>query len=120
MAALSVSELKKLARICGLLASSSDGEVLNAARMASVFLRNHNLSWSDVLHAEPPAPVVVQSDRNWRKTAEQILYDHEQALVTWEARFVQDLLRRGYAPTGQQAVVLLRIADKCGVPGWQA
>jgi hypothetical protein len=117
---LSVSERKRLAGICGMFASSSDGEALNAARMADEFLRSRNLSWSDVLHAEPPAPVVVHSDRNWRKTAEQILYDHEQALIAWEARFVQDLLRRGYAPTERQAAVLSRIAGKCGVPGWQA
>jgi hypothetical protein len=120
MASLSVSERKRLAGICGLFASSSDGEALSAARMADEFLRSRSLSWSDVLHAEPPAPAVVQSDRNWRKAAEQILDDHEQALIAWEARFVQDLLRRGYAPTAEQAVVLLRIADKCGVPGWQA
>jgi hypothetical protein len=120
MTSLSVSELKRLAGICGLFASSSDGEALNAARLADEFLRRRNLSWADVLHAEPPALVVVQCDRNWRKTAEQIVYDHEQALIAWEARFVQDLLRRGYAPTERQAVVLLRIARKCGVPGWQA
>jgi hypothetical protein len=120
MTSLSVLERKRLAGICGLFASSSDGEALNAARKADEFLRNRNLSWADVLHAEPPAPVVVQSDRNWRQVAEQILYDHEQALTAWEARFVQDRLRRGCAPSEAQAVVLLRIADKCGVPGWQA
>jgi hypothetical protein len=120
MASLSVSERKRLAGICGLFSSSSDGEALTAARMADEFLRSRNLVWSDVLHAEPPAAVVVQSDRNWRKTAEEILFDHEQALIAWEARFVQGLLRRGYAPTERQVVVLLHIAEKCGVPGWQA
>jgi hypothetical protein len=120
MSPLSVAELKRLAGICGLFASSSDGEALTAARMAAEFLRNRGLSWIDVLHAEPPAPVVVQSDRNWRQTAEQILYDHEQALEAWEARFVQGLLRGGLAPAEPQSVVLLRIARKCGVPGWRA
>jgi hypothetical protein len=118
MASLSVSERKKLAGICGLFASSSDGEVLNAARMAGEFLRRRNLSWTDVLHAAPPEPVTIPADRNWRQTAEQILYDHEMALADWETKFVQDLLRRGIAPTGRQANVLRDIAQKVGVPEW--
>jgi hypothetical protein len=120
MPLLSVSERKRLAGICGLFASSSDGEALNAARMANEFLRSRNLSWADVLHAAPPEPVTIPADRNWRQTTEQILYDHEMALADWETKFVQGLLRRGYAPTDRQAKVLRDIAQKVGVPEWSS
>jgi hypothetical protein len=120
MTSLSVAERKRLAGICGLFESNSDGEVLTAARMAAEFLRSRNLSWGDVLHAAPPEPVTIRADRNWRQVAEQILYEHEMGLVDWEAKYVQDLLRHGVAPTDRQAKVLRNIAQKVGVPEWSA
>jgi hypothetical protein len=117
---LTIPDRKKLVGICEMLASPVDAEALVAARKAAQFLRGRNLSWSDVLHAAPPKPVTIRADRNWRQTTEQIAYDHEMALADWEAKFVQDLLRRGVAPTDRQAKVLRDIAQKVGVPEWSA
>jgi hypothetical protein len=118
MTALTVPERKRLVGICERLASPFDGERAAAALLAHQFLAARGLTFADVLHAEPPPPVVVPAYRTWREAGETCLYDHSQALTEWEARFLQDVLRRGYALTERQAFVMRRICQKTGVPEW--
>ncbi len=40
---------KRLKKLLAMLASSHDGEVLNAARLASAMLRDAGLGWSDII-----------------------------------------------------------------------
>ena len=116
---LTVPERQRLVAICGLLGSPFEGERAAAALKACEFLAAHKLAWADVLHAEPPLPVIVPADRTWRQVAEQMLFDHTQALTAWEQGFLQDVLRRGRAPTERQAAILYCVAAKTGVPVWQ-
>jgi hypothetical protein len=115
---LTVPALKRLAAIMERTASPFDAERLTALSLAKQLLDAAGMGWADVLHAAPPAPVIVYADRTWRQCAEQALYDHTQALSEWEQEFTQDILRRGRALSEKQATVLRRIAEKCGVPGW--
>jgi membrane-bound lytic murein transglycosylase B len=117
--ALTLPALKRLAAILERTASPFDAERLTALSLAKQLLDAAGMGWADVLHAEPPVPVVVHADRTWRQCAEQCLYDHTQALSEWEQGFVQDVLRRGRALSSKQAAVLRRIAEKCGVPDWE-
>ena len=117
--ALTQPALKRLAAILERTASPFDAERLTALSLAKQLLDATGMGWADVLHAEPPAPVVVRADRTWRQCAEECLYDHTQALSEWEQGFVQDVLRRGRALSPKQAAVLRRIATTCGVPEWQ-
>jgi hypothetical protein len=115
-AALTQPALRRLAAIMERTASPFEAERLTALSLAKQLLDTASLSWADVLHSEPPPPVLVPADRTWRQCAEQCLYDHTQALSEWEQCFVQDILRRGRALSPKQEAVLRRIAGKCGLP----
>jgi hypothetical protein len=114
------AELRKLVNICRMFSTSHDGERANAASLADKLVRDHGTDWADILHAEPPAPVAIQpqTPRYWRQCAEEILFEHPQAVTEWEQEFLQDILRRGYALSVKQDAVLRRIALKCGAPAW--
>lgn len=119
MMALRPGELQKLSAILGRLGSDFAGERDAAALAASRFLRDRKLIWDQVLGAEP---VVTATDpggtRYWKDTAEQVLARHSRALSEWELQFVQDVLRRGRAPSPRQEAKLRDIAAKTGVPAW--
>jgi hypothetical protein len=118
--ALAPSELRKLAQICAMFGSAFDGERASAALLADRFINDHGVTWIDVLHAEPPVPVVVQpsTPRYWRQCAEEVLFEHPGALSEWETNFLQDILQRGRALSDKQEVVLRRCAQKTGAPEW--
>jgi hypothetical protein len=118
--ALAPPELRKLAQICAMFGSPYDGERASAALLADKLVRDRGVSWTDVLHAEPPAPVVIQptAPRYWRQCAEEVLFEHPGALSEWETGFLQDILQRGRALSDKQAIVLRRIAQKTGAPEW--
>ena len=120
MTSLSPSELRKLASICARFSSPFDGERLAAANLADKFVKDHGVDWTDVLHAEPPMPIVIQPDtpRYWRQCAEEILFEHAGAISAWEQGFLQSILQKGRGLSQKQEAVLLRIAAKCGAPSW--
>jgi hypothetical protein len=121
MAAFTAPQLKRLAQIMELATRSSfDPERLTALNLAQQLLDAVGLSWSDALHAEPPVPVIVQptTQRYWRQCAEEILFEHTGALGSWEANFLQDILRRGRALSSKQEEKLRQIATKTGAPQW--
>lgn len=49
--ALPPADIERLARICGLLGSSHDGERSAAAYQATQLLRRHGLSWRELVEA---------------------------------------------------------------------
>ena len=120
MTKLTPTELRKLTAICAMFSSSFDGEHAAAAALAGKFIHDHGVTWADVLHAEPPAAVVIQpvTPRYWRQCAEEVLFEHPAAVTEWEQEFLQSILRKGFALSGKQEVVLRRIALKCGAPAW--
>ena len=117
---LSLADLRRLAGVLARLGSPQAGERLAAAHLAHRFIRDRNVSWSDVLHAEPPRAVVLQptTPRYWRQCAEEVLFEHAGAISAWEQGFLQSILQKGRALSPKQEAVLLRIADKCGAPTW--
>jgi hypothetical protein len=121
MMALTSPQLKRLAAIMERATRSTfDNERLTALTLAQQLLDDVGLSWSDALHAEPPVPIVIQpaTPRYWRQTAEECLFEHTGALTAWEATFLQDILRRGFALSTKQETILRRIAGKTGAPLW--
>ena len=120
MTQLTPAELRKLAAICGRFGSPFDGERATAAGLADRLVRDHGVSWSDVLHAEPPLPVIIQpqTTRYWRQCAEELLYEHPGAVNDWEVGFLQSILQKGVALSIKQENILRRIATKCGAPQW--
>ena len=117
---LTESQLRKLVAICEMLSSSFDNERAAAALLATQLVRDNGMRWTELLHAEPPPPVVIEPDRPryWREVAETLLHEHPGALSAWEASFLQDILRRGYALSPKQEAKLRGIATKTGVPQW--
>lgn len=121
MMALRPAEVQRLAAILGRLGSEFAGERDAAALAASKFVHDRALGWEELLQAEPPTAVAVIDPgvtRYWKHAAEECLLEHSGALNDWETEFLQDLLRRGRAPTARQEAVLRRIATKTGVPQW--
>jgi hypothetical protein len=118
--ALTPPELQKLAAILEMLSSSFEHERAAAALKATQFVRAREMRWVELLHTEPPPPVVVreQAPRYWRHTAQEVRDEHSGALNSWEADFLKDILRRGYALSANQATKLRQIAAKTGVPTW--
>jgi hypothetical protein len=117
---LTVAELRKLAGICARFGSPFDGERANAAALADRLVRDRGATWTDVLHAEPPVPVVIQpqAPRYWRQCAEELLFEHSSAVTEWEQGCLQSILQKGDALSHKQEVILRRIATKCGAPTW--
>ncbi len=112
------NELHRLVALCERLASDQLGERAAAALLATAFLKQRNLRWADVLHAEPAAVVVVQSNRGWRDAADDLMTQHNEALTDWEASFLASILSRARTLSEKQAATLVKIADKCGVSKW--
>jgi hypothetical protein len=50
-----------LQKIAGMLGSDQDGEVLNAARMASAILKAEHRTWADLIAGRPAAQPVAQA-----------------------------------------------------------
>jgi hypothetical protein len=118
--ALSQPALCKLAAIMERTGSPFEGEQLAALSRAKQLLDANGQSWAEVLHSEPPSPVVVPADRTWRQCAEQVLFDHTCTLNDWSTQFLQSILRKGFALSAKQENVLRRLAKRCGVPEWQS
>lgn len=117
---LTPSDLRKLVDVYDRFGSPFDGERSNAAALANRFVRDRGVTWTDVLHAEPPVPVVIQpqTTRYWRQCAEELLFEHPGAVNAWEQEFLQSILQKGYALSIKQEDILRRIAVKCGAPAW--
>jgi hypothetical protein len=106
--------LEKLRKLCGMLGSDFDGERAVAGRMASDLLREHRLTWADVLGAEAAAAEPV---RVWHEP-----YDHHQAaaqclawgevLTGWEANFLRSISGR-WSLSAKQKRCLQPIIAKC-------
>lgn len=112
------NELHRLVALCERLASDQLGERAAAALLVTKFLKDRNVGWADVLHAEPAAVVVVASDRSWRNAAEDLLQDHNDALNDWEAKFLASVLGRSRGLSEKQTAALVKMAEKFGVPKW--
>lgn len=82
---ITLDELERLIRILGMLGSSADGEVLNAARLAQRWVAEKGTDWRTLLTPEPEMAVtgvVAQQD--------------PAALAAERAQAAQENYRKGY------------------------
>lgn len=91
---LNEKEVKQLAAILGMMGSSSDGEALNAARLADNFIKQRKLTWYVVFGNVAEAPPVSKATRGvpkHQKMAQDIIVSGT-LLSEKEAGFVEDMI----------------------------
>lgn len=95
-------------RLARMLGSSFDGEVVNAARLASRLLRDRGLTWPDVL--ETPPAIAAPVERPVQDDFAVVLAAFP-TLTAWEQKFVVSLRRqRRWSP--KQREKLRDIAER--------
>ncbi len=93
--ALPDPDTDRLNKLTGLLASEFDGERANAARMATRLLRQHNLTWADLVHAATRQPEHAGAStrahvRTWQEDRLFCLR-RSDVLSAWEQGFLTNL-----------------------------
>jgi len=79
---MSVKERDKLARICEMLTSNQDGEVLTAARIATKMIKAAKMTWTEILGATPPQP--TQNPRRAKPQREQASDPSQRGDRNWD------------------------------------
>ena len=108
MAALPPDAAAKLSKICGLLASSHDGERSAAAYKATQLLQSHGLTWSDVIAPARPAstlPPRPQSHGPVHVAVARAALQHAGHLTNWEVAFLQSIARQRRLSLRQEATL---------------
>lgn len=113
-------DLQKLVRVCGMLGSDHDGEVVAAARQAERIRKALGLSWDDLLisparptsHGRPPPHDIP----DWRRAC-QLCMTRFDILSNWEMTFLQSLARYRGQPSAKQLAVLERLIARCRQAG---
>ncbi len=110
------------------MGSDSDGEALNAARKACAILKEHKLTWEDVIHLEEVkvTPAFVEAaEADWPPFHEQASSPNHVDMATWltnnaatamtsrERSFVADMLEWRY-PSPKQIKWLKMIYKEKG------
>ena len=130
---------KRLAQLLGMLGSDFDGEILNAARLATKLLKAAGKSWPDILNGHPsPAPLSEEEmkiiwDAGYKQGHAQGLADAkgirgsnhqivaqllagDYQLNEWEENFLTSISRRGPGElSDKQQAVLDRMVEKFGL-----
>jgi hypothetical protein len=81
---LAPTTLGRLVKLLGRLGSDHDGEIAVAGRMANALVRQHGLTWADII-APPLAPL------DWRAKCRRCV-DRADCLNAWERQFIGSLL----------------------------
>ena len=108
-------DLRRLARVCGLLGSEHDGEVLAAARQAEKIRKKVGLTWEELLvpsirprsGAPPPEELT-----DWRWACHFCL-ERYRLLPSWELDFVATVARYQKPPSAKQMVIVHRLVARC-------
>jgi hypothetical protein len=107
---LTPADRAKLAAILGRLGSDFDGERAAAGLLATRFMRDHALTWPDLLAAPAPAtPPPPPAD--WRRRAAWCA-ERAELLSGWEASFLAGMAQRAAPPTEKQGRVLDRLVQR--------
>lgn len=104
-----ITTLPKLARVLGMMGSSSDNEVLIAARTAEAIRRQMGMTWPELLAGQRQPERRPPPHDDWRVIVDQCLARPE-ALGPWEQRFLRSL-RAFPRLSPKQAACLARIAE---------
>lgn len=81
--------LQRLAKLCGMLGSSHDGERASAAALADRLIREHGLTWPDVIAAKPAQSVGADAH-----AAIALVLANLDLLNDWERGFIRDIAAR--------------------------
>jgi hypothetical protein len=106
--------LDRLRKLLGMLGSDHAGERATAGRMASDLLRDHKLTWTDVVGAEPQGAGRVRIGREptgHREAAAECLAWPE-ALTRWEREEFLPSIASRWNLTPRQRQLLNPIIDK--------
>jgi hypothetical protein len=115
---------ERLAKLLGMLGSSHDGEVLNAARAAEQLRRKANLTWDDILKPQlgwqpggrpryqeyhyDPQPDPPPHRFSWKDAAQ--LLASPITLSQWERDFLDSIVARQWDHlTPKQAAIIERL-----------
>jgi len=115
---LDPSTLQRLIRLLGMLGSAHDGEVANAGRLADRLIRQHGVTWAQVVLPVlvKPAPPVDDDEPatpdQWRDLARTILDLWGDLLRERELHFVEQMTEWRGRPTEKQQAWLLNIAAR--------
>jgi hypothetical protein len=129
---------KRLAQILGMLGSAHDGEIINAARVATRLIREADVTWEQLLSGVGHSDEFVQrvasesyqagladgraaaAPKPKRKTfsgyASLLLKEHPDALTDWETAFCLSWTQKRCEPSDKQLAVFVRLAEKTGQP----
>ena len=123
----------RLIKLLGMVGSSSDGEALNAARLADKLVKDRGETWATVLngngtaaanpfagfqwhhYAPPPPPPPSRGGERWRTVADFILTYKDTLINEWEYHFLESIIARPGGLTQKQMATLVKIGAKCGV-----
>ena len=116
---LDASSAQRLVRLLGMLGSAHDGEVANAGRMADRLIREHGLTWSQIIAPTPPAtftPLFREPTTalEWRQLAVWIKRNFADRLNAREHQFVMHMATWGAMPSAKQREWLNAIAERFG------
>jgi hypothetical protein len=117
MSALDHHYAERLVRLLGMLGSEHDGEVVNAGRMADRLVRQHGLTWPDII---TPTPLVTftplsrqpASALEWRQLAGWIKRNFSSELNAREHQFVTHMTTWRAMPSPKQQEWLSAIAER--------
>ena len=106
---------QRLARVCGLLGSEHDGEVLAAARQAEKIRKKLGLTWDELLVSSPRKRAADPTPDELTDWQEACLFclKHFQSLTSWEQDFVTTVARYTRSPSAKQWIILHRLVAKC-------
>ncbi len=131
MSGLPVAVRERLTKICGLLASSHDGERATAAAMASRVLAEHGITWADLVNGGPRAdsttdarfhrPPDASTHADIAADLLQAARTRPELLTAWERQFCEGIAA---APrlSEKQARLLVELCDKADRilgPAWR-
>ncbi len=91
-----------LAKVCGMFGSDQAGERAAAAAKAHALLRNHGLSWRQLLEpASAHAQRATSRDPHWTCMA-RACWARSASLRPRDAELVHNLIQQGREPTARQ------------------
>jgi len=110
---------ERLAKICGRLGSDHDGERASAAALASRLLRDHGVTWAELVEgatAAAPGPVSPPRPRRRRASRRQAANDTSEipehvATAAWLLRY-DDLLTKWEADFARGIASFRRLSHK--------
>ena len=108
---LPTSALDRLTKLAGMLGSDHDGERASAALLATRLLRDHGLTWRDVLGRQPSGERAAPLDADVRTLAAWCAKRAEW-LTDWELDFALNVARRDRPASAKQGDTVRRLAER--------